>query len=169
MKTMMAIAVLALPLLGGCGKKEDPTDTLAASNYRPPQTRAPTPIPGQAQTTPITAYVGKSPHDAVGGVDFYDRTDVASGLVTAVGDPKLRETIRGRSGPETPVFKVGDRVAAWGCEQHNCGDRNWTVIVDPKRGRTQVCYHDAETMGAKSDWYDGAAPVRRAETCPSEG
>ena len=107
--------------------------------------------------------------NAVGGVDFYDRTDVASGLVTVVGDAKLRETIRGRTGPETPVFKLGKRVAAWGCEQHNCGDHNWTVIVDPTHGKTQVCYHDAATMGAKSDWYDGAAPARRSETCPSEG
>ncbi len=173
MKTMVAIAMMALPVLaaglGGCSQKDDSTDTLAASNFTPPQTRAPTPIPGQAQSTPITAYVGKYPHDAVGGVDFYDRTDVASGLVTAVGDAKLRETIRGRSGPETPIFKLGDRVAAWGCEQHNCGDHNWTVIVAAKTGKTQVCYHDAAKMGPKSDWYDGAAPVRRAETCPSEG
>ena len=169
MKTMVLIAMLALPLLSGCGKKDDPTDTLAASNFTPPQTRAPTPSPGQAQTTPITAYVGKHPHDAVGGVDFFDRTDVASGLVMAVGDAKLRETIRGRSGPETPVFKIGERVAAWGCEEHNCGDHNWTVIVDSKAAKTQVCYHDAATMGTRSDWYDGAAPVRRAETCPSEG
>ena len=173
MTTMRAIAMVALPILaaglGGCTKKDDPTDTLAASNFTPPQTRAPTPLPGQAQTNPLTAYIGKYPHDAVGGVDFYDRTDVASGLVTAVGDAKLREMIRGRSGPATPVFKMGERVAAWGCEEHNCGDHNWTVIVDSKAGKTQVCYHDAAKMGTRSDWYDGAAPVRRAETCPSEG
>jgi len=64
---------------------------------------------------------------------------------------------------------MGDRVASWGCEEHNCGDHNWTLIVDPKRGKTQVCYHDAAKMGPQSDWYDGAAPARRAETCPSEG
>ncbi len=169
MKMMVTIAVLALPLLSGCGKKEESADTPAATNYTPPKTRAATPLPGQAQTTPLTAYVGKYPHDAIGGVDFFDRTDVASGLVAAVGDAKLREVIRGRAGPETPIFAIGERIAAWGCEQHNCGDHNWTVIVDAKRGTTQVCYHDAAKMGAQSEWYDGAAPVRRAETCPSEG
>ncbi|MEG8018684.1 hypothetical protein [Sphingomonas sp. LR55] len=47
MKTMVLIAMLALPLLSGCGKKDDPTDTLAASNFTPPQTRADTdPWPG---------------------------------------------------------------------------------------------------------------------------
>ena len=170
MKTMIAVALLATSLsLGACGRNDDPTNTASPDGFKPPETRAPTPIPGQAQTTPITAYVGKYPHDALAGVDFYDRTDVATGLVNAVGDAKLRETIRGRSGPETPIFRLGERVVAWGCEEHNCGDHNWAVLVDPKRGKTQVCYHDAAKMGPQSDWYDGAAPARRAETCPSEG
>ncbi|MBD8618956.1 hypothetical protein IFT67_08480 [Sphingomonas sp. CFBP 13728] len=170
MKTMITVALLAAPLLlGACGKKDDPTNTAAPSGFTPPETRAPTPIAGQAQTTPITAYVGKYPHDAVGGVDFFDRTDVATGLVHAVGDAKLREMIRGRTGPETPIFTLGNRVAAWGCEQHNCGDHNWAVLVDPKGGKTEVCYHDAATMGTRSDWYDGAAPARRDAACPSQG
>jgi hypothetical protein len=166
---MLMIALLVMPVLSGCGKKDDTADPTAASGFTPPEVRAPTPIPGQAQTTPITAYVGKYPHDAVAGVDFFDRTDVATGLVNAVGDAKLRERIRGRSGPATPIFKLGDRIAARGCEEQNCAARNWTVMIDPKRGKTEVCYHDAATMGVQSDWYAGAAPARRATTCPSEG
>ncbi|MGU3389595.1 hypothetical protein [Sphingomonas sp. M1A8_2b] len=178
-KTMIAAALLAIPLvLGACGRKDDAANTVSASGFTPPETRAPTPIPGQAQTTPITAYVGKYPHDAVDGVGFFDRTEVATGLVDAVGDAKLRETIRGRSGPETPVFTInrnvgkpggGPRIAAWGCEQHNCSDRNWTVLVDPKGGKTEVCYHDAAKMAARSEWYSGGAPELRDEPCPSEG
>jgi hypothetical protein len=170
MRAAIAVALLAVPLVvGGCGRKDDPTSTAAPSGFVPPEARAPTPIPGLAQTTPITAYVGKYPHDAIAGVDFYDRTDVATGLVHAVGDAKLRETIRGRSGPATPIFKLGTRVAAWGCEEHNCGDHNWAVLIDPKDGKTQVCHHDAATMGQGSDWYAGAAPARRAQSCPSQG
>ena len=155
-------------LLAGCGQK--PADTaVAASNYTPPATQLPKPIAGQAQTTPLTAYVGKYPHDAVGGVDFYDRTDVANGLIAAVGDADLRTRIRGRSGPETPIFKRGKQVAAWGCEEHNCGDRNWTVLVDPNGGKTEVCYHDTEQTGDRSRWYSGAAPTLRPGACPTEG
>ncbi len=176
-RTAIAAALSAALVLGACGKKEDAANAPAPSGFTPPETRAPTPIPGQAQTTPITAYVGKYPHDAVDGVGFFDRTEVATGLVRAVGDAKMRETIRGRSGPETPVFTItrggttgdGTRIAAWGCEQHNCSDRNWTVLVDPKGSKTEVCYHDADTMGAKSDWYAGGAPQRRDDACPSEG
>ncbi len=169
MKTMIAVALLATPLvLGGCGRQDDANTATAATAYKPPATRAPTPIPGQAQATPITAYVGKYPHDAVSGVDFFDRTEVANGLVDAVGNAKLRAMIRGRSGPETPIVLIDGRVAAWGCEQHNCGDHNWTVLIDPKSGKTEVCHHDAAAMGTRSDWYAGAAPVRRAQPCPSE-
>ena len=108
MRTAIAVALLAAPLLvGGCGRNDDPTKTAAPSGFTPPETRAPAPIAGQAQTTPITAYVGKYPHDAVDGVDFFDRTDVATGLVNAVGDAKLREMIRGRSGPATPDLQDG--------------------------------------------------------------
>jgi hypothetical protein len=89
MRTAIAVALLAAPLLvGGCGRNDDPTKTASPSGFVPPETRAPKPIAGQAQTTPITAYIGKYPHDAVGGVDFFDRTDVATGLVNAVGDAK---------------------------------------------------------------------------------
>ena len=174
MTSRIRIALLAAPLLlAACGGKDAPSNTAAASGFTPPEARAPTPIPGQAQTTPITAYVGKYPHDAVSGVGFFDRTEVATGLVNAVGDAKLRATIRGRSGPETPIFRTkhdGElRIAAWGCEQHNCSERNWTVLVDPEGGKTEVCYHDAEQMGTRSDWYAGDAPVRRDDPCPSEG
>jgi hypothetical protein len=155
-------------LLAGCsGEKTD--SAVAASNYTPPATQLPKPIAGQAQTTPLTAYVGKYPHDAVGGVDFYDRTDVANGLIAAVGDEKLRRLIRGRSGPETPIFARGKQVAAWGCEEHDCGDHNWTVLVDPDGGKTEVCYHNSETTGDRSRWYAGAAPSLRPGACPAQG
>lgn len=154
-------------LLAGCGG-EKADSGLAASNFTPPATQLPKPIAGQAQTTPLTAYVGKYPHDAVGGVDFFDRTDVANGLIAAVGDAKLRSLIRGRSGPETPIFARGKRIAAWGCEAHDCGDHNWTVMVDPSGGKTEVCYHDSATMGDRSRWYAGGAPILRAGACPTE-
>jgi hypothetical protein len=163
-RLMMGVALL---LLAACsGEKAD--TALAPSNFTPPATQLPKPIPGQAQTTPLTAYVGKYPHDAVGGVDFFDRTDVANGLIAAVGDEALRRRVRDRSGPESPIFLRGKQVAAWGCEAHNCGDHNWTVLIDPA-GKTEVCYHDTATTGDRSRWYAGDAPILRPGACPSEG
>ncbi len=154
-------------LLAGCGGEKADT-ALAASNFTPPATQLPKPLPGQAQTTPLTAYVGKYPHDAVGGVDFFDRSDVANGLIAAVGDATLRRRVRDRSGPETPIFERGTQIAAWGCEAHNCGDHNWTVLVEPD-GKTEVCYHDTAITGDRSRWYAGGAPTLRPGACPTEG
>ena len=171
MRTTGTILTLAgaVLLLTGCGRSDDAVPDAAMVNYTPPAVRAPTPVAGQAQTTPITAYVGKYPHDAVGGVDFFDRTDVANGLIDAVPDAALRTMIRGRSGPQTPIFQRGTQVAAWGCEAHNCGDRNWMLAIDAKSGKTEACYHDADTMRDQSRWYAGGASTLRSGSCPSEG
>lgn len=165
--TILTACTAAL-LLAGCGKKDEATE-VATTNFVPPAVRPPTPVPGQAQTTPLTAYVGKYPHNAVGGVDFFDRTDVANGLINAVGDEGVRKLVRGREGPQTPVFLQGGRVASLGCEAHNCGDHNWTVLIDPKDGKAEVCYHDTAKMGETSRWYAGAAPVSRPGSCPAQG
>lgn len=155
-------------LLTGCGGKESANEA-TTTNFVPPAVRPPTPVAGQAQTTPLSAYVGKYPHDAVGGVDFFDRTDVANGLINAVGDEAVRALVRGRAGPQTPIFNSGTRIASWGCEAHDCGDHNWTLLIAPKDGKTEVCYHDAAKMGDTSRWYAGQAPVSRPGGCPSEG
>lgn len=168
----VATIMAGMLVLAGCsGKSKDQaaSDTPQARAYVPPETRPPTPVAGQAVTTPITAYVGKYPRDAVEGIGFFDRTDVANGLIQAVGDEKLRKLVRSGSGPQTPIFQTGTRVAAWGCEAHDCGDHNWTLLIDRKSGRTEVCHHDAATMGTGSRWYMGGAPVVRPDACPSQG
>ena len=177
MMTRLVPIALAAFALTGCGKADDRAQADAVGNFTPPAMRAPKPMAGQAQTTPITAYVGKYPHDAVGGVDFFDRTEVANALIDAVGDDKVRTLIRTRDGPETPIFRRGPRVAAWGCEQHNCGDHNWMFAVaadasqpgDADARRPEACYHDADIMGDRSRWYGDGGPTFRPGSCPSEG
>jgi len=164
----VGMAMLAMAV-SGCSAGDDSQQTAAVTNFTPPATRTPTPVAGQAQTTPLTAYVGKYPHDAVDGVDFFDRTEVAGGLLAVVDDARLRSLIRGRSGPQTPIFQRGRRIASWGCEAHNCGDHNWMVAIDPAGGTAQACYHDAGTMQDQSRWYADGAPVLRPGACPSEG
>ena len=98
-----------------------------------------------------------------------NRTEVAGGLLAVVDDARLRSLIRGRSGPQTPIFQRGRRIASWGCEAHNCSDHNWMVAIDPAGGTAQACYHDAGTMRDQSRWYADGAPVLRPGACPSEG
>ena len=164
---MAAASAIALAACGGGSDHETILNNQAAAEFVPPATRTAAPLPGQANRTPLTAYVGRYPHDVVGGVDFYDRTEVAAALDTAVGDQKVRHAIVSRTGPETPIFRDDDMLGAWGCERENCGDHNWTLFVPLAGDKPRACYHDAATMRG-SHWYAGGAPVTKAGSCPSE-
>lgn len=172
MRTLRS-ATLLLPLLvvacGGGGKGEN-ADNAAVAGFVPPPTQGPTPLPGQAHTNPTTAYVGKYPGDAVDGVGFYDRTEVSRALIDAVGDEKVRRRFTAREAVTVPIWQAKDgRIAAHGCEPHNCGDVDWTFLVAPDGTRGEACFHDGEAMGGTSRWYAaGRAPVSRPGDCPQE-
>ena len=161
----MRAAAFALLLLAGCGGGgKSPVNDAAAADFVPPATRAPAPLPGQAHAVPLRAYVGHYPDEPVDGVNFFDRTEVATALDGAVTDAGLRRAIVRSEGPRTPVFRVGSRIASWGCEAHDCGNHNWTVLVDPTTGKGEVCVH----QGGRTLWHAGGPPTPRAGDCPSE-
>lgn len=160
-----AAVVIACLMLAGCGGGSKPVaNDSAAAAFVPPATQAPRPLPGQAHTVPLGAYVGHYPDEPVDGVNFFDRTEVATALDGAVTDAGLRRAIVRSSGPRTPVFQVGRRIASWGCEAHDCSNHNWTVLVDPSTGTGEVCEH----QGGRSRWHQGGPPVTRSGDCPSE-
>ena len=161
----LAPALLLAACGGGAGEEGQQA---GANTFVPPVTQAPDPVPGLAQTTPITAYVGHYPRDAVEGVSFFDRSDVANALVETVGDVELRRMITGRDATAVPIFRQGAMVAAHACEAHDCADRHWTVLfpADGNREKAAVCYHDAETMGETSRWMTLAGTSKRSGSCP---
>src|SRR4051812_42786471 len=106
---------LALFLLAGCGGDESKDIPPAnVTGFVPPRDVAATPMPGQTPDTPATAYVGKFPNDPVGGVLFFDRTDVSQALVEAVRDNPTRAHFSESKGPEKPIYGRGGKVAAAG-------------------------------------------------------
>lgn len=124
------------------------------------------PLPGQEQRPPLTDYIGKYPNDAVAGIAFFDRTEVAQALVEAVADESLRHRIVARDSVTVPIFRLPDgRIAAHGCTPHDCGDQNWTFIVQPDGSRGEACWHDAAKAADASFWYAGSMPVRRPGDC----
>ena len=158
----MRFPVLAMCLiLAACGADEPARNV--ASDFVPPAPQLPAPIAGQAQTTPLSAYVGHYPNDPVDGVTFFDRTEVATALESAVTDAELRRTIIRSEGPGTPIFRTGRRIASQGCEAHACDDHQWTVIVDPASGKGEVCVRE----GGRTLWHSGGPPVARPGECPS--
>lgn len=160
--------LLPVALLSACHQRDekDARANAAAAAFTPPPMQRPTPIAGQANVVPLTGYIGHYPRDAVNGVSFFDRSEVANALVAAVGDPKLRRMVVGRDGVTVPIFAHDGRIAAHGCEPHNCAAHNWTFLVTPNGASATLCLHDAAVMGDRSRWYDNDAPVLRAGNCP---
>lgn len=154
-------------LTAACGRNEDADQ--AARNFVPPVTLAPDALPGQTNATPLTAYVGRYPRDAVNGVAFFDRTEVANAFVDVAGDRRLRRLITGRDAAQVPIFRLGDRVAAHGCEPRNCGNHHWTVLIaaNGDLGRAEMCHHQSATMGDTSRWTTRTDVVQRPGGCPT--
>lgn len=170
MRRFAFLAPMAMLALAACGSPEGAADSdVAPGNFTPPGTAKPTPLPGVAQVNPLTAYIGHYPSDAVAGVAFFDRTEVASALHEAVGDQKLVQRIMSRGAVTVPIFRHGEQgLSAHGCTPHDCADNNWTFEMDLKSSSARVCYHDRETMGDRSQWYMGGAPVTQPGDCPQQ-
>jgi hypothetical protein len=158
---------LALFLLAGCGgaeSKDMPSGN--AAGFVPPRDVAPTPMPGQTPDTPATAYVGKFPNDPVGGVLFFDRTDVSKALLEAVHDNATRAHFRESRGPEKPIYVRAGKVAAAGCDARDCSGLNWAFLFDPATRTGEACYHDTTTMQDSSRWFANGAAMMRGGMCP---
>ncbi|HVF92710.1 MAG TPA: hypothetical protein VM900_00195 [Sphingomonas sp.] len=162
-----AMAITACLLLAACGSGDDGAPAAnTATGFVPPAVQAPAPLPGQAQSNPLSAYVGRYPGDPVDGVGFFDRTEVANALIAAVPDPGFRRTITNREATATPIFASNGRIGAHGCEPHNCSDNNWTFLVRANGTGGLACHHQAAD-GANSRWYAGSnKPVVRPGDCP---
>lgn len=163
------LAVLMLTLLAACGSGD--VDNVAAAappaGFRPPAVQPPAALAGLAQSTPLTAHVGRNPSEAIDGVAFFDRTEVATALADTVPAAGLRRRIISSDGPEVPVFRRGDRIAAHGCAARDCAGDNWTVLVAGPNGISEVCHHDARSMGRASRWYTSGPAVLRPGACPT--
>jgi len=164
----LALMMIGGAMLGGCQKSDEPTarQNASAAAFTPPPMQAPDPIEGQGHEVPLSVYVGHYPRDAVNGVSFFDRTQVANALIAAVGDPKLRQMITARAGVTVPIFRYDGKIAAHGCEPHNCAAHNWTFVMTPDGSKATACFHDAAAMGDSSRWYSNDAPEPRPGNCP---
>lgn len=158
--------LIGLLLLGACGSRAD-GDPADGATFVPPREVPAKPLPGLAPDTPVTAYIGHNPNEPVGGVLFFDRTDVSEALLDTVRDGNVRAQFRESRGPEKPIFARGGGVAATGCTPQDCSGRSWTFVFDPATGVGEACHRDAATMSDSSRWLVHGTETTRAGPCPS--
>ncbi|WP_157218805.1 hypothetical protein [Flavisphingomonas formosensis] len=131
---------------------------------------APAEEAGGADQGDLGAYVGHYPFDKVGGVSFIENPKVKAAIARTVTDKAiLRWVTDPDAGPSDTIYRKDGKIAAWSCQQHNCGDHNWTLLVDPDGAKAALCYHDAEKSGGGSLWYPagGGEPEKRDGDCPA--
>lgn len=125
--------------------------------------------PAKAGAPDLEAYVGKYPFDKVDGVAFEDHPLVKAGIAATVTDARVRTAITTTAGPAAPIGMIDGKVASWACQQHKCGEHQWTVFVDPATGATDVCYVNDPVMANESRWFlAGGKEEKRKGDCAAE-
>ena len=162
--TPLALALI----LAACGTGADKaaadapkTDTPAATDTPTDAGPTKTAAGGPAETSPLpptagtklASYVGKYPFDKVDGVAWNDNSLVKAGIAVTVKDAAVLKAITTTAGPSAPIEMKNGKVAAWSCEQHNCGSHQWSVQIDPRTGATDVCYFDEAADPDKARWF----------------
>lgn len=179
----------ALLLLSACGsqdskaladaaKTEDGGANEAAPDAAPATSQTTTADAGaQGSTTAagaatgpkLSAYVGKYPFDAVDGVAFKDHPLVKAGIAATVTNARIRNAITTTQGPSAPIAMVDGKVASWSCQQHNCGEHQWAILIDPATGATDVCYQNDPAMVSETRWFlAGGKEEKRKGDCAIE-
>lgn len=146
---------LALAACGGTDQASEPAATDSAA------------VPAaDASIGDLAAYVGKYPFEEVDGVTWNDNAVVRAGIENTVTDAAVRRAIVETEGPSAPIELIGGKVAAWGCQQHNCGPHQWTVLVDPANGAVDVCYFSEDADSGNARWFvAGGGEEKRAGNC----
>jgi len=145
----------------------DPNSVDAAAGGTTPEADVETTAAPAATGIDLAAYAGKYPFDKVNEVAFFDQPVVKAAIAAAIPDKIILGWVMGEhGGPSAPFEVKNGKVMAWACEQHNCGDHQWTVLIDPAGTDAEVCYQDAAALPGKTRWYRaGAAPETREGTC----
>lgn len=147
----------------------DPNSVDAAAGGTTPEADTETAATAEAAANGVdlAAYAGKYPFDKVGDVTFFDQPSVKAAIAAAIPDKTVLGWVMGeRGGPSAPIEVKNGKVMSWACEQHNCGDHQWTVLMDPAGKSAEICYQDAAALPGKTRWYRaGSAPETREGTC----
>jgi hypothetical protein len=125
-------------------------------------------IGAAAAPPPLSAYTGGYASNTVNGYSFWKNPIVRRATQGAVANPTIVKAFLAW-GVEDMVKDTAGASLAWGCEAHNCGDHNGTIVVVRPNGPAAVCYHDAGDGDQSARWYIGGKMISRdLGACPSD-
>lgn len=160
-------ALTLLMLLSACGQSPSgggnivtsPNQVAAKPSAAPSSPRPPAP-------RPLIDYVGEYAFAKIGGRTFLDRPEVKAAVGASGASAEVRRWILEGAGPQTPIALRTGRLISWGCEAHNCGPHNWTILITKDGGDAEICYHD-DSIEPATNWYADGKRESRTDECPS--
>lgn len=126
---------------------------------------APKPVGTSAPS--LSSYIGKYPYEEVRGLSIWQHPLYRRGVTDSVSNLDDRKWLLNTGVVSGPIeFKDGQAVI-WACEKHNCGNRNWSVVIDAKSGETEVCFHETKGIIDRHIRYSkwGRSQMRADESC----
>ena len=171
----MRYAAFCLPVLGvlaacgGSGPAANKVDGNAAGNAAAPTNTATTGNSARGIPGPLFAHVGRLPSDVVNGTTFLADPRVRAAVEAAVSDAEVRRWVLREDVTSNPIGSRNGQIIATGCESHNCGPHNWSILIDTDGTRAEVCYA-VNSSGDRATWYAaGRPPEERPGACPASG
>ena len=171
-RSTLAFFTLSLVLLAGCAPQTATvtnnvtvettttnTDIVAAP------ANAATATPDNAVAPPVeapslAAYAGKSPYDKVAGKTFTETNAVKAAIAGSGASAEARKWLADTTGPASPIVLQNGKLVMNECQEHNCGDHNWTIAIAPDGTAPEICYYDMK-LGPKPQWFVGGKAVDR--------
>jgi hypothetical protein len=163
-----ALWTILLPAtLVACGAPATPANDSAAAGAAANEAAPPAGNAAPAGATgPLSMFVGHPSNQEVEGVLFTAHPLVRSAVEAAVADSAVRRWVLSEGTSGEIALRDG-RLVSTACEPHNCGEHNWTVLIDPAGTSAEVCYADL-SVDERVTWYAaGRPPEERQGTCPT--
>jgi len=171
-RSTLAFATVSLVLLAGCAP---PTATVT-NNVAAETTTTNTDIVAapanttvavsdnaaapSVETPSLAAYAGKSPYDKVAGKTFTETDPVKAAIAGSGASAEARKWLADITGPASPIVLQNGKLVMNECQEHNCGDHNWTIAIAPDGTAPEICYYDMN-LGPKPQWFVGGKAVDR--------
>jgi len=160
-RRLLTLAALTALTLAACGENPKTAEASEA-----PSAKIAAPPSAPKADTGLEAYVDHYPFDVVNGVTWNDHPVVKAGLAKTVTNAEIRRTIETLAGPSAPIESYEGKLMSWACETHNCGPHQWSVLIDPSSGATDVCYYNESINRSRAHWFfAGGTEQWRDGTC----
>lgn len=107
------------------------------------------------ETIGLTKYFNKYPFEEVDGVKFLDHARVQKAVRNSMPTPMIQTLLLDPGNTSSPIEGVGGYMQSWACEQHNCGNHNWTIAVSYDGEKSAICYYNKDLTKGSRWFVDG--------------